>query len=90
MAGIKSSFKNPIFKLEPFLKNRLIEKKLGYSEILMKKWYQLLKKSKKVKQSGRRLEEAYPLHMFISGLHFNHHWLFNKEQVHHNQFNNAK
>ena len=27
MAGIKSSFKNPIFKLEPFLKNRLIEKK---------------------------------------------------------------
>lgn len=31
--------------------------------------------------NGQELDRAYPLHVFISGLHFDHHWLFGAENV---------
>ena len=31
--------------------------------------------------NGQELDRAYPLHVFISGLHFDHHWLFGPENV---------
>ena len=49
------------------------------------KWIELnaMKESKQVKPNGWRLEEAHPLHLFISRLIFDHHWLFNEEQILH-------
>lgn len=31
--------------------------------------------------AGVQLDRAYPLHLFVSGLFFDHHWLFGQENV---------